>query len=194
VREVGTPVTAPKVLTERLVLTPLVAADAASLFAYRSLAEVSRYQNWDPACLGDAAAFIDGLARIEFDTPGTWFQLGVRLRGTDELVGDLGVHFIEDGRQVEIGFTLAPEFQGIGLGTEAIEGLLGLLFGQMGKHRVYASADPRNTASIRLLERVGMRQEAHFVESVLFKGEWVDDVVHAMLESEWADRTARASD
>jgi RimJ/RimL family protein N-acetyltransferase len=45
--------------------------------------------------------------------------------------------------------------------------------------------DPRNTASIALFKRVGMRQEAHFVESLWLNDEWVDDVVYAILEREW---------
>ena len=91
----------------------------------------------------------------------------------------------DDSRQVEIGFTLAPEYQGQGFGTEAVTGLLNHLLGRCKKHRVFASVDPRNEASVALLKRVGMRQEAHFHESLWFKGEWVDDMVFAILESEW---------
>jgi RimJ/RimL family protein N-acetyltransferase len=178
----------PIITTGRLVLSPLSAADSTALFAYRSLQEVSRYQNWEPQSLEDAAAFIAALASTEFDTPGTWFQLGVRLRESGELIGDLGLHFLGDGQQVEIGCTLAPAFQGRGIGTEAVTGVLALLFQQLGKHRVFASADPRNRSSLRLLRRVGMRQEAHFRRSLLFKGEWADDVIFAVLDSEWVDR------
>ena len=120
--------------------------------------------------------------------PGTWFQLGVRLRESAALVGDLGVHFFEDGRQVEVGFTLAPDSQGRGLGTEAVVGLLDYLFRHLHKHRVSASVDPRNERSLRLLRRVGMRQEAHFLQSLHFKGEWADDTVFAILASEWSAR------
>ncbi len=62
---------------------------------------------------------------------------------------------------------------------------LGYLFGPTGQHRVFGSVDPRNTASVRLLESVGMRREAHFRESLWHKGEWVDDVIFAMLQTEW---------
>ena len=61
--------------------------------------------------------------------------------------------------------------------------MIGHFLGPLGKHRVFASADPRNARSLALLERVGMRREAHFRESLWFKGEWVDDVVYAILES-----------
>ncbi len=177
--------TSPEIVTERLLLTPLALEDADALFAYRSLPEVTRFQTWEPTAPGDAAEFVRALAGVEFDTPDTWFQLGIRDRESGRLIGDLGVRFLEDGRQVEIGFTLDPAFQGRGLATEAVTALLDHLFGSLGKHRVIASVDPRNEASIRLLERVGMRREAHFRESLPFKGEWADDVVFAMLASEW---------
>jgi RimJ/RimL family protein N-acetyltransferase len=48
--------------------------------------------------------------------------------------------------------------------------------------------DPRNEPSVALLKRVGMRQEAHFRESLWFKGEWVDDMVFGILGSEWKSR------
>jgi RimJ/RimL family protein N-acetyltransferase len=178
----------PAIATDRLLLTRRTPADSEAFFAYRSLPEVCRYQSWAPLCLQDAVTFIERLQGVPFASPGTWFQLGVRLRETGELVGDLGVHFVGDGRQVEIGFTLAPVFQGRGLGTEAVAALLGYLFGELGTHRVFASVDPANRSSLRLLQRVGMRQEAHFLQSVLFKGEWADDMVFAILASEWRAR------
>ncbi len=178
----------PSIVTGRLVLTPLSVADADALFAYRSLPEVRRYQTWEPARLQDAVDFIESLQSTAFDSPGTWFQLGVRSRESGRLIGDLGVHFLEDGGQVEIGFTLAPAAQGRGLGAEAVVGLLDCLFGSLRKHRVFASVDPRNEPSLRLLRRVGMRQEAHLRQSIRFKGEWADDIVFAILASEWDGR------
>ena len=179
----------PEILTERLTLNSFVSTDAAALFAYRSDPEVCRYQSWTPRTLQEIQLFIEGLQILAFDTPGTWFQLAIRDRESGLLVGDLGVFFLdEDRRQVEVGFTIAPAHQGQGFGTEAVAGLFGYLFGSLNKHRVFASVDPRNHASIALLERVGVRQEAHFRESLWFNGEWVDEIVFAMLESEWKAR------
>jgi RimJ/RimL family protein N-acetyltransferase len=178
-----------EILTKRLKLDPLLAGDAQAFFEYRADPEVCRYQSFEPGALDDAQKFISGLQSVVFETPGTWFQLAIRLRESDLLIGDLGVHFIaDDTRQVEIGFTVAPSHQGRGCGTEAVTGLLGYLLGALRKHRVFASVDPRNESSMALLKRVGMRQEAHFRESLWFKGEWVDDMVFGMLEAEWNAR------
>ena len=184
--------TAVRIRTERLQLTPLGVGDARAVFSYRSDPEVCRYQTWEPGSLDDVERFIAGMDGVEFDTPGTWFQLGIRLRDPGPLVGDLGVRVpADEPRQAEIGFTIAPAYQRRGIGIEAVEGLLGYLFERAGKHRVFASADPRNAASVKLLRRVGMRQEAHFRESLFLGGEWVDDVVFALLESEWRQRRPR---
>jgi len=178
-------VSAPTITTARLVLRPLREEDAPALFAYRSDPGVARFQGFVPRSVDDAAAFIREQRSVPFDTPGTWSQLAVRLRECDRLIGDVGVRPTEDGRQAEIGFTIVPADQRHGYATEAVRGLLGHLFGVLGKHRVFASVDPENAPSIALLERVGFRREAHHRRSLWFRGEWVDDVVHAMLGSEW---------
>jgi len=175
----------PVLNTDRLTIDSLRPGDAEALFAYRGDPDVSRYQEWAPGSVEDAERFIRSVETTAFDTPGTWSQLAIRERGSGRLLGDLGVHFLEDGRQVEIGYTLAPESQGPGLASKAVIRLLDHLFRTMDKHRVSASVDPSNEPSIRLLTRVGMRQEAHFRESLWFKGEWADDLVFAVLRDEW---------
>jgi RimJ/RimL family protein N-acetyltransferase len=133
--------------------------------------------------------FLEELASTEPDTPGTWFQLGITLRDSGLLIGDCGIRFpAEESWQVEIGITLAPQHQGNGYATEALESILAYCFGPLGKHRVFASVDPRNGASITLLERLGMRREAHFRESLWFKGAWADDLIYAILDHEWPGR------
>ena len=89
---------------------------------------------------------------------------------------------------MELGITLDPARQGRGYAAEAMRALLGFAFERLRAHRVRCSTDPRNRACVRLLEGLGMRREAHFRESLWFKGEWADDLIYAMLEREW--RTA----
>jgi RimJ/RimL family protein N-acetyltransferase len=175
----------PEIRTQRLRLSQLVADDASAMYQYRSDPDVCRYQSFEPGSLSDVEAFIGGLQSTAFDTAGTWFQFGIRLQETGLLLGDIGAHFTaSDPRQVELGVTVAPKHQGQGFGTEAVIGLLDHLLVGMQKHRVFASVDPRNAPCVALLHRVGMRKEAHFRESLWFKGEWVDDVVFGVLRSE----------
>lgn len=177
---------APDILTDRLRIGDLTPDDASALFAYHSAEQVARFQSWLPGSVDDARALIVRSASTPFDQNDSWYQLAVRSAATGELVGDLGVHFVaDDGHQVEIGFTIAPAHQRRGFGSEAVIALLDYLFRVLNKHRVFASVDPRNEASLALLRSIGMRQEAHFRQSLLWKGEWVDDVVFGLLRSEW---------
>ena len=89
----------------------------------------------------------------------------------------------------EVGFTLAPAHQGKGYGTEALGALLGFAFETFGLHRIYAVTDALNVPAATLLERVGFRREAHFLENVFFKGAWGSELLFAILEREWTAGT-----
>ncbi len=170
----------------RVVLRALRPDDAATMFAYRSDPEVARYQSWEPQTVAELRSFIESLARTEPFTPGTWHQLGIASASTGELLGDCGVHVpANEPRSAEVGITLASAAQGRGLAREALRALLAILFGTLGKHRVFCSVDPRNLRSVALLRRMGFRQEAHHRASLWFKGDWADDLVFALLRSEW---------
>jgi RimJ/RimL family protein N-acetyltransferase len=176
-----------KLATARLQLDALRRDDAAALFACRADPAVSRYQGWRPASLDQAAGFIERQQAVTFDTPGSWFQFAIRLRDGGELIGDLGLHFVA-ADTVEFGVTLSPAQQGRGLAAEAVRAALALVFDTLGRHRAYASVDPRNLACVKLLERLGMRKEAHFRESWRDGDAWADDAIYAMLAREWGAR------
>jgi RimJ/RimL family protein N-acetyltransferase len=88
----------------------------------------------------------------------------------------------------EIGWTLHPDHAGQGYMTEAAGAVLDVAFNDLGLHRARALLDARNDASARLCTRLGMREEAHFVEDLWFKGEWSDTAIYAVLDREWAAR------
>jgi RimJ/RimL family protein N-acetyltransferase len=172
--------------TKRLVLRRFDAGDAEEFFAFRSDPAVSRYQSWKPKSVDEMRRFIAAQAEVAADTPDSWFQLAVCLKAGGALIGDCGLHFPRDeSRQAEIGYTIAPPYQRRGYALEAAEALLIYLFANLGKHRVFASVDPRNTASIAVLDKLGMRREAYFVASVPDGEGWADDAVYALLAEEW---------
>lgn len=178
-------------VTPRLILRRLEPADAGVMHACRADPEVARYQSWAPTSAEDVRIFIERLQDRALLTPGAWFQLGIVRRDTGELIGDCGIHpRADEPRQVELGITLAPAAQRQGLAAEALGALLDYLFTRTETHRVCCSVDPRNHSCLRLLEKIGMRREGHLVESLWFKGEWVDDVVFGILRKEWGRRTA----
>ena len=172
--------------TARLRLDGLRPNDAEALFAYRANPDVARYQSWCPASVGEAADFIARQAGVSPDRPDGWFQRAIRVREGGGLIGDLGIHMPGDAEgSVEVGISIAPAFQAHGYASEALRAVFERVFAGLGRHRIQASVDPRNVASMALLRSLGMRQEAHFRESLWLHGAWVDDVVFAMLAREW---------
>ena len=161
--------------------------DVAKFVAYRSSEQVARFQSWDaPYPREEGERFIQEIAKEHPDTAGEWFQFAVVLRSAGQLIGDCAaLPHADDPRQCEIGFTISPEHQGHGYASEAVRLLLTYLFTARGKHRITACCDSRNTASIALLERLGLRREGHLRESAWAKGEWTDDLVYALLRDEW---------
>jgi RimJ/RimL family protein N-acetyltransferase len=173
-------------IVDRLRLREIRLTDAKALLKYRSNPQIYEFQNWKPQTLEEAEGFICTKIAKEINIPNTWYQLGICSKASNELIGDIGIHFPEyDDSLVEIGYTLSIESQGRGFATEAVSAVIDYIFTKLNKHRITASVDPRNTKSIALLERIGMRKEAHFRKSIWFNGEWTDDVVYAILEEEW---------
>ena len=172
--------------SRRLVLRRATDADLSTFCRYRSDPEVARYQDWTEFPEDAGARFFAEQAMLHPGMPGTWFQMMIENAETGELIGDCGLKTMgDDPRQVEIGFTLAQVHHGKGYATEAITRLLDYIFTDLCMHRVIAMANIRNTASVRLMERVGMRREGLFIESIWFKGSWADEYLYALLEHEW---------
>ena len=172
--------------SERLILRRFKDADLTTFMAYRNDPEVARYQSWESFDEREARAFIREMGTADPGVPGDWFQFAVESKEIGELIGDCALQV--DGQEpyrAELGFTLAREHQGNGFASEAVSCLLDYAFASLELHRVFAIADCRNKPSWTLLERVGLRQEGHFLESFWFKGEWSDEYLYAVLKDEW---------
>lgn len=173
-----------QISTDRLQIRTLDMQDKEAFFNYRGMPEVYKYQSWKPEKIGEVEEFITANMAVVPDSGDCWLQLAVCL--TDgQLIGDIGVHYMEDGYQMELGYTLAPAFQGKGYASEAVRAVIHYLFTGLGKHRITASVDPDNKKSIKLLENLGFRKEAHFIKSYRMNDAWYDDCVYAVLAEEW---------
>lgn len=176
--------------TDRLVLRTVRMEDKDAMYQYRSDPDTSQYLITIPRSADDVAEMI-GKSSVVIDVPGTWYQFVLNEKVSNTLIGDIGVHFLEtdpENTQVEIGYTLDKAFRGKGYATEALRAIIDYLFNTIKKRRIIASIDPSNSASIRLVERLGFRKEAHFVESLFFHGKWVDDLIYAILAKEWRQK------
>jgi RimJ/RimL family protein N-acetyltransferase len=173
--------------TQRLLLRPFRRSDLPAFAQYRGDPEVARYQSWSAFTQQDAEAFFAQQDGLVFDLDGTWFQVAVERSADGVLLGDVALHFFDEGRQAEIGFTFARAHQGAGYASEAVGCVLSLLFGELGKHRVVATVDVDNAPAARLLERLGFRREGHYIQNVYFKGKWADEYSFALLAHEVGD-------
>lgn len=173
--------------TARLVLRPLTEDDVHALVSYRSLAEVCRYVPFEPMGARQVLErFRPHFGRAGLGAQGESMVLGVARADTGTLIGDVLVHWSsEEHRSAEVGYVFHPAHGGHGYATEAVHRVLHLVFDDLGLHRVTARVDLRNTASARVLRRLGMREEAHLRENEWFKGGWSDELDFGILEHEW---------
>jgi RimJ/RimL family protein N-acetyltransferase len=176
------------VLTERLLLRRATEADAEPTWRIRSLPAVYQWITSAPATLAEHA---------ERFVPPSSLAVTVIIERDGRVIGDLMVRPDDPwaqrevreqarGVQVEIGWTLHPDEGGNGYATEAVRAMLDLCFHSMGLRRVVAGCFADNTASWRLMERVGMRREEHSIRSELHRsGRWLDAYAYAILRDEW---------
>jgi len=176
--------------TERLVLRPFVTGDLDDLLEIQSHPEVVRYLYQDVRGRDEVRAKLDerrGMTRLSAD--GDVVILAIEPRGGGRVVGDVMLALRSAAhRQGEIGYVLHPDAQGRGYAGEAAAAVLDLAFGRAGLHRVIGRADARNLRSLRVLRRLGLREEARFRQNEHVKGAWTDEVVMAVLADEWAAR------
>ena len=173
--------------TERLTVRPATPDDAAALFTYRSDAQVARWMTQQPTELaawtshfGSRCPYTlmverdgDVIGDLFLKTEDAWAQAEVRDRA-------VAVH-------AEIGWCLAPAHGGRGYATESVRDLLAIAFDGLGLRRVVAHCFADNEPSWRLMERIGMRREAHTIKDALHRdGQWHDGLTYALLAEEWS--------
>lgn len=173
--------------SHRIVLRRLAPADLGRFQAYRRDPQVGLYQGWEPQPDAEAMRFIREMRDIALFPRARWVQLAIAHRPTDTLIGDVGICVSASGDIADIGFSLSAAAQGQGYGTEAVLQAIALVFDHSPVNQVMAVTDTRNTRSVRLLERVGMRR----LETIaaVFRGAACTEHVYAIAR---ADRLPRS--
>ena len=173
--------------TDRLRLRPFTRGDVDAVFGYRGREDVARYL-FDPPLSREecALAIQQRTAQTGFAEEGDRIVLAVETLDDGKLVGEVSLIWRSvEARQGEMGWIFHPAFQGRGYASEAANAMLDLGFTAGDLHRIFARCDARNEPSWRLMERLGMRREAHFREHALFKGGWDEEFYYAILRKEW---------
>lgn len=171
--------------TERLVLRPHRLDDLDDLYAFHSLPEVVRYVPWPVRDRSQTRTALEAkLDQATLTEPGRWLVLAIEYDG--RVIGEALLKWASDtDRQGEVGIAMHPDFQGRGLASEAVREMLRLGFDELGLHRITGVCVDANTASARMLERLGFQLEAHLIHNIFFKGEWTNQLVYALRDDDW---------
>jgi len=164
-------------------LRRLLAADAPALFRMFSDAEAMRYWSRPPFARLEEAEELVTRARLA-GGEGRSLVLGLDLDGA--AIGTCVLHsFEQQYRRAEVGYRLGREYWGRGLMSEALTALIQFAFDELELIRLEADTDPRNTASIRLLERMGFVQEGLLRRRWIVEGEVSDAALFGLLVEDW---------
>jgi [ribosomal protein S5]-alanine N-acetyltransferase len=178
----------------RLTLRDLARDDWPGIHAYSSLIEVCRFQPWGPNTPEETRAFVDAAVASADEKPRWRFALAVWVPGVAQVAGLCELNIRDDAFHTgEIGYALHPDHWGRGLASEAAGLLLRFGFEELGLHRIHATCDPRNLASARVLEKIGMRYEGRMREVMLIRDGWRDSSLYAILDREWRARQVDAA-
>lgn len=173
--------------TDRMLIRPYVASDRASLLALFGSEDQTRYLPFEPATEETVDAILERrMARSKIEKEGDGILGAAILRGTDVQVAEFMLRYTSaEARTGELGWSVHPDHQRQGFATEGARAFMRLGFERLDLHRLTADCDADNVASTRVMDRLGMRREAHFREAYLTNGVWSDELVYAILRSEW---------
>ncbi len=178
--------------TEPLVLREFTEGDWQAVHEYASDSEVVRYMEWGPNTEKETRDFIRRAMASYGEKPRHDYQFAVVLKEEDRLIGACGLHVSNpDHQEAWIGYCFNRHHWGKGYATQVARRLLTFGFDELRLHRIFATCDPQNKGSVRVLEKVGMRREGRLREHKWVKGIWRDSFLYAILDHKW--KTGKAN-
>jgi len=170
--------------TARLTLREFVRADLDAVFSYSSDPRVTRYLFFGPRDPDGTALYLDELLASQRERRRTRFELAVEDSATGQVIGACDLSYIERN-VVDLGYMLRADVWGRGLATEIALALIDAAFNDLRAHRVISTVDVNNAASIRVLEKIGMRWEAVFRKHRRAKNRWWDCHLFVLPREVW---------
>jgi RimJ/RimL family protein N-acetyltransferase len=181
------------IFTERLILRSLTCNDIQDIIEIVSHPSVARIKTNIKANESEVRKYIDKQESYQPFEKDKYYDLAIERKEDGKVVGLLGL-MCEDHKQGLIGWALGVDYRGNGYVTEGARALMMYGFSELDLHRIYAKTSSINTASWKVMERVGMRKEAHFQEAEVRDGEWIDVLIYAVLADKWLSQdTVRRS-
>lgn len=169
--------------SERVILREMVETDWIDVHKYASLEKVCQYQPWGPNSEQESEEFVMQVIIDAKKVPRSRFVFAVVLDEGTEMIGAGEINIRDDSNRVgEIGYIMNPQYWGKGFATEVAKLLIAYGFNDLNLHRIYATCDPRNIGSSKVLEKVGMIKEGRMREDILLKDGWRDSLLYSILE------------
>lgn len=174
--------------TRRLLIRPYEDKDLEDIFDYSGASDfwLMRTLPWQPTLEG-IKKFWEPRRLLDITNSIDQIDLVVEWKDKNKVIGNIGIVISKkiDNKQGTISWLLGNKFQGQGFASEAARSLLTFGFDALGLHRISASTSRDNIRSWLLMERIGMRREAHFKQSEYVNGEWQDEFIYGILAEEW---------
>ncbi len=175
--------------TQRLTLREFSKNDFDGILAYSSDPRVTRYLFFGPRAEQSTAEYLEALLESQTERPRTRFELAVEEQGSGRLIGACDLSMIEGG-VFDLGYMLGAEHWGNGYATEIARALAESAFRELRAERVISTVDVNNRASIRVLEKVGMRWEAVYRKHRRAKNRWWDCHMYILPREVWESERA----
>ena len=175
-----------QITTERLRLREFAHDDWRAVLDYQRDPLYLRYYPWTDRTVDDVRDFIRMFLDWQEERPRRRFQLAIVRRCDDRLIGNCGIRRAPDSDdEAELGYELNPDYWGQGYATEAASAMVRFGFDRLGLQSITSWCIADNTASARVLERLGFSLERRQRRQEYFKGRWWDTLDYALAASEW---------
>jgi ribosomal-protein-alanine N-acetyltransferase len=178
-----------RITTPRLTLREFREDDVPTMAAWWAMSDYRQlYPELDDVD-GAVRELVGRFLHAQQTEPRLIWQLAMTTQENDQIIGNCGIR-VDDPvlRQANIGYELHPDQWGQGYATEAAQAMLRFGFTRLNLHRVWAECVADNTGSAHVLEKLGMRREAHFREHQWYRDRWWDTLIYAILDHEWHAR------
>ena len=181
-----------RIITARLNLREFTPEDWPDVLAYQRDPRYLQYYRWTDRTEAEVREFVQTFIDQQWEQPRRKFQLAMTFPDGGRVVGNCGIRRKPGNDwEADIGYELAPEHWGRGYATEATLAIVAFGFRDLRLHRISAECYAENTASAKVLEKVGMRLEGRTREAEYFKGRWWDMLHYGMIRGEWSDASGR---
>lgn len=173
--------------TKRLIIREMQFTDLETIHRYASDLEHVKFMTWGPNTLEETKHFLNDAIEKNQAIPRKSYDLAITRKEDGQMLGGIGIYLNDAMNEAMIGWIIHKDYWNQGYLTEAAFALLDYGFHTLGLRRMTATCDAENTASWRVMEKLGMRKEAHFVKSRIYRESmgYRDELHYAILKDEF---------